>query len=275
MCTLCQREFAEGERVCRLVCRHAFHASCWDSYQRHQGSIQGGDECPNCRGAGRIVAVWQYLDPERISQGRPTPRDHPMSSYFMDTENVYHARTRLVDGRPSLLIDPGSVGNLGGDKWATHVARRAHKSGRHPSFEKRSQPLNISGVGHGSQVATYDCKLPIALTQLDGTTKTLGVVNTPTVQDSDLPGLLGLAALRRNRAIIDFDKNQLFFRGPGDYDLMKHLPPGTDGFQCEIAPSGHMVLPCSEFGQSPPRTNQEDPLTLIANESPGRVCGGQ
>ena len=78
----------------------------------------------------------------------------------------------------------------------------------------------------------------------------IGKLVTPTVSKSDLPGLLGLSALTKNRGILDFKTMELHFCGPGDYDLLKALPPGTDTFQLELAPSGHMVLPCCEFPRS-------------------------
>ena len=223
--------------------------------------------------------MWPYIALEDLTQGipdaevrvntprtiqEPQPSDVLPDAYFHQPDDVYHVRTRLPDGRPALLIDPGSVGNLGGDQWAKSLAQHAHRNGYHPSFEKRERPLTVSGVGHGSQSAQYDCKLPVAFRQLDGKTTTLGSVNTPTVSNSDLPGLLGLASLRRNRAIIDFEKLQLFFRGPGDYDLAKSLPPGTDGFQCELTPSGHLVLPCSEFSPQPKGEDPASSLTLLS-----------
>ena len=64
------------------------------------------------------------------------------------------------------------------------------------------------------------------------------------MQGSDLPGLLGKLALKRNRAVWDFVRHRLYFMGLGDYDQDKAMPPGTDSFQLETAPSGHSVLPC-------------------------------
>ena len=112
----------------------------------------------------------------------------------------YHIRTQLPDGRPSLIIDPGSVGNLCGDRWAKTVAQAAARSGKNPSYEKRTKPLNVSGVGHGSQSAPFDCKLPISLKHVDSQAVSSGTVTTPAVANSDLPGLLGLTALRKNKA---------------------------------------------------------------------------
>jgi len=44
---------------------------------------------------------------------------------ILSDARVYHSQTRLADGRPSLLIDPGSVGNLCGENWARSVAAAA------------------------------------------------------------------------------------------------------------------------------------------------------
>ena len=42
---------------------------------------------------------------------------------------------------------------------------------------------------------------------------------------------------------------------------MTAMPPGTDCFQAELAPSGHMVVPCCEYG--PPTQEEEHSLTLL------------
>ena len=46
---------------------------------------------------------------------------------------------------------------------------------------------------------------------------------------------------------------------------MKALPPGTDCYQCEEAPSGHLVLPICEFTKNSTqrRTIPEHSLSLI------------
>ena len=48
-------------------------------------------------------------------------------------------------------------------------------------------------------------------------------------------------------ALLDMQALHLHLCGPGQYDLLPALPPGTESFQCELAPSGHLVLPCSEY----------------------------
>ena len=70
---------------------------------------------------------------------------------------------------------------------------------------------------------------------------------------------------------LDMNTLKTYFAGPGDYDLMRGLPPGTDCFQCELAPSGHLVIPCCEFGPKEPTGGNA--LTLITRP-PGLEVGG-
>ena len=125
----------------------------------------------------------------------------------------------------------------------------------------------MSGVGNGAQKCQYNCKLPIALCHQSGTRS--GTLKVPTVSNSELPGLLGLTALKNNRAIIDCNTNKLYFLGPGDYDLDKAMPPGTDVYQMEIAPSGHMVLPlCNYREQQQTEVMQTDTVILHTCQLP-------
>ena len=67
-CSFCQEEFEHGQRVCRLTCRHMFHAACWENYLRHSADSVS---CPNCRGPGRMIAVWPFIDPGLVTQVDP------------------------------------------------------------------------------------------------------------------------------------------------------------------------------------------------------------
>lgn len=157
-----------------------------------------------------------------------------------------HTETRLADGRPAIMVDCGSVGNLTGSVWALDHAKEALKHHRRPEQILRERPLRISGVGTGSQQATHNVKIPICMKATDGSFLA-GSFETPTVDDSMLPALLGLHTTRSNRGIIDTRTLRLHFCGPGPLDLEKVLPPGSYSIQCELSPSGHMVIPCAEF----------------------------
>ena len=181
--------------------------------------------------------------------------------------NVYHSETRLPDGRPSLLADPGSVANLCGDKWAQECAKMALQHGLKPSQNKRTRPLSVMGVGNGNQTCTHDCTLPIAMSRENDTAVT-GSSTTPVVANSELPGLLGLKTMRNNRAVLDMVNLQLHFCGPSDINLT--MPPGTKSFQLEISPSGHLVLPCTNFENiqlNPPNPLRDTAVVLPVIES--------
>ena len=159
---------------------------------------------------------------------------------------VYHVETRLPNGKPALLLDIGSVGNLAGDEWVRQQAAMAIRAGLRPEQRRRERPLTVRGVGQGGEKCLHNCILPVSLLNATGQRVT-GTFDTPTVPHSQLPALLGLNAARESRMLIDTMRNAIYMVGPGDYDLMQALPPGTQQFNCILAPSGHMMIPCAEF----------------------------
>ena len=185
---------------------------------------------------------------------------------------VYHAETRLWGKQKGVLVDPGSVYNLAGDNWVTEIGLEAVSYGKKPKQTAREKPLNVSGVGNGSQQAKYNVKLPLALKQTDGKVVT-GTFESPTIPSSGLPALLGLTALVNNRAIIDFDKRVMYLQGPGDVDLDKVLAPGARAYQLEKAPSGHLILPCNHYEElkqqeAKSAKKETDPIVLTVNNKP-------
>ena len=120
------------------------------------------------------------------------------------------------------------------------------------------------GVGNGSQTCAYDCMSPLGLTTVDGV-PVRAQYTAPIINDSELPLLLGLQSLRENRAILDMDNLKLHFCGEAGARI--EPGPGAQTFQLEISPSGHLVLPCSNFQQSPNPQMDEPSLTLAATSS--------
>ena len=82
------------------------------------------------------------------------------SSSEQPVQTTFHANTQLADGRSSLLVDPGSKGNLGGSKRVREQAEKAQEH-KHPSkVAQRDRPLQVMGVGNGAQSFAYDCTVP-------------------------------------------------------------------------------------------------------------------
>jgi len=180
-----------------------------------------------------------------LDRGERTWQPQPSSS---SSTAAYHTETRLANGSLGLLVDPGSVCNLAGGDWTVDVAKASIRNGRKPDQKVRDRPLRVSGVGSGSQQATHNVVLPIALAQTNGEV-TSGTFETPSVTGSSLPGLLGLSSMRDRRAILDMVTNRLYFLGQGDYDLHSVLPTGTEEYQLETAPSGHLLLPIDHYAE--------------------------
>ena len=80
VCTICLQDAHEGERMCRLICRHMFHYSCWTQAvaagpARNQERVA---TCPNCRGRGHVISCWHYMDTSITTQYNPaTGREAP------------------------------------------------------------------------------------------------------------------------------------------------------------------------------------------------------
>jgi hypothetical protein len=193
-------------------------------------------------------------------------RYHPLPhDYWTPGAQSFRTETKLETGEPVLMIDPGSIGNLAGDRWSLYVSAHALHSGRTTEQTQRPRPLQVCGVGHGSQTCDFDRSLPVAFKQTNGT-HTEGTLTFPVVQDSDLPGVFGLRAMQERRTILDMHTLKIHFLGPGNYNLNPSLPAGTESYQCELSPSGHIVLPCSRY--SGIDRENEGPIGLVPTTWP-------
>ena len=143
--------------------------------------------------------------------------------------------------------------------WARSVARQCGPLGMAHKVEDRPKPLKVHGVGSTPSEARQNITLPIGIRDTDGNA-TLCHAAMPVVANSRIPGLLGITSLRQRRTVIDLIDGKLYFVGPGDYDLSQALPPGTECYQCETSPSGHLILPCCDYSGA--TADRENPMTL-------------
>jgi len=160
---------------------------------------------------------------------------------------MYHARTRLSATEDGLLVDPGAVGNLMGSEWFARQSMRARQHGKQPQVTPLNNALNIEGVGSGSQQCVD--KGTVACALRDGTETTF---SAPIVPNSEIPALLGLESLSQKRALLDTYSKKLYLVGPGGYSIK--LSPGSTVLDLQSAPSGHLLLPVSEFDKLQPST---------------------
>ena len=270
-------EFANDVLIVLLVCGHAFHQDCFDTWLAHQWRRMFGEDdspntCPVCRTDVTVSSLERYHAPETVHMASPgsnlllgTPASYDTfqtatGSQSSDSEMLlpwwpaaravmaapyFHASTQLP-GKLSILIDPGAWTNLFGAKIARALTQRAIACGFKPQQHRMTRPLSIQGVGSGSQECQWEFECPIAVPNVDGDAH-MHKVRGPIVAGtgSDLPGLLGLRSLEANRAILDTAQRQLIFPGPGDVKI--ELPPGSTVIPLEKAPSGHLVMVIDDY----------------------------
>ena len=80
------------------------------------------------------------------AEGGPAPSGVTPQDSFHTTDD-YHVRTQLADGRMSVGLDIGSVGNLGGDRWAQAVAIQGAKHGKEPLLREANEAVECERSG--------------------------------------------------------------------------------------------------------------------------------
>ncbi len=164
-------------------------------------------------------------------------------------EECYHSSTHLPDGRLSIIIDPGAYTNLCGKIWARKQAAKAIAAGHQCRQTRMSNPLQVQGVGHGTQTAEWQTTLPIAV-PANAESSTLHAFEAPTLDGTgeELPALLGLKSIQSKRGVLETDRDGPFltFPGPGGYKI--EWAPGAIRLPLQQAPSGHLVLVTDAFG---------------------------
>ena len=252
-CSICQEAYQSGNQLVRIVCRHTFHQICWDSYV---SSLRENEspECPNCRGGGVVISSFAFVGLQRSPQREDSRSAFPWWPEIKYEDEVFHSSTQL-EGHSSILVDPGAYTNLVGADWAAAQARIARDHGETSYKVRMEQPLNVKGVGNGSQQCTEMTSVPISIprqlsTQEAGEiTPHSFVFQAPTVEGSgrSLPALLGLKSLSSKNAVLEMTPNEeyLTFPGPGGYHVV--WEPGAVHIPLERAPSGHLCFRADFF----------------------------
>ena len=122
------------------------------------------------------------------------------------------------------------------------MAELAKKHNHGASFEKLDSPLAIDGVGKESSGCTQRGTVPIVLS--DGIP---AVYKAPMIDNSSVPALLGLNTMTKHRVLLDLAHNQYIMVGQGGFELK--LSPGSKVLDLVRAPTGHLMLPASEWSK--------------------------
>jgi hypothetical protein len=137
-------------------------------------------------------------------------------------------------------VDTGSPDNLCSDDFTAELAAAAREAGLPPPTYAQMTPLQVGGIGSGTQTATSKVTIPINLGRGNKASFT-----APELPNSSIPGLLGRRALKEHRVLLDCFNNKFIMVGPGGYELK--LSPGSETYELEESPAGHLMLPCSKY----------------------------
>ena len=94
----------------------------------------------------------------------------------------------------------------------------------------------VQGVGHGSQSTKYEVSLTAGLRDTSGTYWE-ETFKAPCLEDSRIPGMMGIKSLKANDALIRCRTGEIWFLGSGGVEIK--ASPGSRHFQMKEAPSGH------------------------------------
>jgi len=153
--------------------------------------------------------------------------------------SAFHAHVRLADSE-ALLVDTGAIGNLAGSNWVQRVQKICRDHGQGVSTSDISKPLTFGGVGSGESTCRTKASVPLAFE--DGRT---GMFESPIVGESELPALLGLQSMDSRRTVLDLVNNLMYEMGPGNFSI--NPSPGARILKMRRAPTGHLMLPISEW----------------------------
>ena len=165
---------------------------------------------------------------------------------------AYHLKTR-INGVVGLLVDPGAHDNLIGERT---MKAMSEQSGKPIEYQKLLAPMAVEGVGKGGQTADQSGCVPI------GVAGSAGTFTAPIIPDSDLPPLLGMRTLEGRKAILDCGNRRLIFPGPGGVHM--HLSPGSLVFELEKSPSGHLILPTTNFPKEGTAQAEDERLAFVS-----------
>ena len=92
--------------------------------------------------------------------------------------------------------------------------------------------------------ASREWLIPITLPRTTGG-YTQDRFTAPIIPESAVPGLLGLKSMMNHRVVLDLVNKRMIMCGPGQCEIKP--PPGSEVYQLEQAPSGHLLLPISDY----------------------------
>ena len=179
--------------------------------------------------------------------------------------SCFHAQARLAGDQEAVLVDTGAKRGLSGDQWVARVEALARPHGHHVQRRDLPKPMEVRGVGKGSQDITTQAVVPGVLEDGDDMDFTTAVI-----PESPLPALLGLDSLERLNGIVDTRvPHRKLYLGE---DVQVVPGPKTKVLQLYPAQSGHLMMPITHYGlrqsaEQPPQRKKKS-IAFLEDSAP-------
>ena len=106
----------------------------------------------------------------------------------------------LPNDEVGLMPDTGAHDGLCGDQWARRQAMKCNEYQKKVDQQTLMEPRHVAGVGNGSQQANYEVELSTGMIDTSGVYHE-EVFKAPCLENSGVPGLMGIQSLERNDAL--------------------------------------------------------------------------
>ena len=150
----------------------------------------------------------------------------------------------LSNNEVGLMPDTGAHDGLCGSIWARKQAAVCMEYQKRVDQQQLQEPRYVAGVGQGSQKAEYKTILSTGMVDTSGQYWE-ETYEAPCLDDSPVPGLVGIQSLEKNDALIRCKTGEIWFLGQGGVKI--EPSPGSRHFQMKKAQSGHWMIPISRF----------------------------
>ena len=157
---------------------------------------------------------------------------------------MFASNLALQNDEVGLMPDTGAHDGLCGDQWARRQAVKCQEFGKKVNQQSLIEPRYVAGVGNGAQQANYEVELTTGMVDTDGVYHE-EKFRSPCLENSGVPGLMGIRSLERNDALIRCKTGEIWFLGPGGVKI--EPSPGSRHFQMNKSKSGHWQIPISRF----------------------------
>jgi len=161
----------------------------------------------------------------------------------LERHEVFSHSTAQLIGEEGLLVDTGAVNNVSGMEFIKRQTKASEQYGYHTTWEQLDKVQHMSGVGDNTKMCTHQATITGILS-----TGELMQYSAPVIpgNPSPVPPLYGLKSMAKENTFVGTRQGNLAMVPDGKEEEIV-WPKGTRFIQMKKAPSGHWLIPISNW----------------------------